>query len=297
MATGSTRFLDKLAQGLFADVPARQAFTAAVLGGQAGRPAVLWCQPRPEVLPFRPRLPHAWQPDFVDQVEPEARPGAHPLHQAGHYYCLDLSSVWAAAGVLAVPQPWQQVIDVCAAPGGKAIFAWAAGRPGHLVCNETVGKRLGMLSANLKRCQVSPVTVTHLDPARLATLYAHQADLVLVDAPCSGQSLVARGEPNPGCFHPLTLQRNANRQKRILAHALALLRPGGYLTYTTCTYALEENEAVCTWLIKRFPQVHGRPVPTMAEFQSHLTSLPCYRLWPHQGYGAGGFMALLQRQD
>jgi len=120
--------------------------------------------------------------------------------------------------------------------------------------------------------------------------------VVIVDAPCSGQSLLAKGSQVPGCFHPVTMNKNANRQKRILANSAQIVAPQGYLAYMTCTYAPAENEQVCEWFLNRFPDFQPAVVPHLAPFQSHLTALPCYRLWPHQGLGAGGFTALFQNQ-
>ena len=142
------------------------------------------------------------------------------------------------------------------------------------------------------------------DPAAMVTAptpeqpaLAHSVDLVLVDAPCSGQSLLAKGQKVPGCFHPVTLQRNASRQKRILAAAATLVRPGGHLAYMTCTYAPEENEQVGRWFQKKFPDFQPQRVPPLAAYQSPLCDWPCYRLWPQLGLGAGAFTSLWQRSE
>ena len=119
-------------------------------------------------------------------------------------------------------------------------------------------------------------------------------DLVIVDAPCSGQSLLARGIESPGCFHPATINLNSNRQKRILSNSAALVRPGGHLAYMTCTYSLEENENILKWFCKKSKQFKVVTIPTHEEYRSPYTELPCYRLFPWQG-GSGGFCALLKR--
>ena len=182
------------------------------------------------------------------------------------------------------------------------------------MCNEAIRKRVKILIANLKRCGVTGARVMNLDPAAMVgdgrrsvsrdlrspasgtASLADSADLVLVDAPCSGQSLLAKGQKVPGCFHPVTLKRNASRQKRILAAAAALVRPGGHLAYMTCTYATEENEQVGRWLMKKFPAFQPVAVPHLADYQSSLSDWPCYRLWPHLGLGAGAFTSLWRRQ-
>jgi 16S rRNA C967 or C1407 C5-methylase (RsmB/RsmF family) len=188
-------------------------------------------------------------------------------------------------------------IDLCAAPGGKSLCTWVMMSPKRLLCNEVIRKRIKILIANLKRCGAMDAIVLNQDPTVLAEHLPHSAQLVLVDAPCSGQSLLAKGQAVPGCFHKVTLNRNANRQKRILANAAQLVQSQGYLLYSTCTYAPEENEQVCHWFLKRFPDFQGIPVNHLTDYQSHLTALPCYRLWPQSGLGAGAFAMLFQRHE
>lgn len=150
--------------------------------------------------------------------------------------------------------------------------------------------------SNLKRCGIEVAHPISFDPSILAAELAQMADLVLVDAPCSGQSLLAKGEKNPGCFHPVTIGKNANRQKRILANAAQTVAPQGFLAYMTCTYAVEENEQVSEWLLERFPQFEAVEVPALSAYRSGLTALPCYRMFPQTGLGAGAFTILLQNR-
>ncbi|MGF1523766.1 MAG: RsmB/NOP family class I SAM-dependent RNA methyltransferase [Leptolyngbyaceae cyanobacterium] len=303
--------LVKQAQRLFEDEGDRTAFIAALSHPFPFAPTILWTQPKPPDFGWEVLPPLPWQPDFVDRLAVETqydavetqyiaslrRPGQHPLHEKGYFYCLDFSSVFAAAAMQAIPEKVDGVIDLCAAPGGKSLFAWVALRPQHLLCNEVIRKRVKILIANLKRCRVMDAIVLNLDPSVLAEQTPHSAQLVLVDAPCSGQSLLAKGQAVAGCFHKVTVNRNANRQKRILANAAQLVQPEGYLLYSTCTYASEENEQVGTWLLKRFPEFSPVVVPALQEHQSPLTELPCYRLWPQSGLGAGAFTMLLRRGD
>jgi len=172
---------------------------------------------------------------------------------------------------------------------------WTAIQPKRLLCNEVVRKRIKILIANLKRCGAMDAVVLSQDPSVLAQHLPQSAQLVLVDAPCSGQSLLAKGQAVPGCFHKVTMNRNANRQKRILANAAQLVLPGGYLLYSTCTYAPDENEQVGHWLLKKFPDLVPVTVESLHPYQSPLTDMPCYRLWPQSGLGAGAFALLLRR--
>jgi 16S rRNA C967 or C1407 C5-methylase (RsmB/RsmF family) len=287
----------KLAERLFPDEGDRCAFLQALTEPPTFGPTILWTRPKPPELDWETFLPLPWQPAFVDRLVPPARPGSHPLHDAGYFYCLDFSSVFAASPLQMIASPLKVVLDLCAAPGGKSLFAWLSLHPPSLICNEVIRKRVRILIANLKRCGAMAAIVLSEDSAHLAENLPHAIDLVLVDAPCSGQSLLAKGESVPGCFHQVTLNRNANRQKRILANAAALLKPGGHLLYSTCTYAPQENEQVCTWFLKKFPAFTPVTVPPLQAYQSSLTDLPCYRLFPHSGLGAGAFTMLLQRRE
>jgi 16S rRNA C967 or C1407 C5-methylase (RsmB/RsmF family) len=315
MAAPSAQLV-RFSQRLLSQPDQRDAFLAALTQPQPDAPTILWTRPRPprSVLEWTPLPPVPWQPDFVDRLPVGTRPGRHPLHEQGNFYCLDLSSIFAASVVQAISPTPKVVIDLCAAPGGKSLYLWAALQPAVLLCNEVIRKRVKILIANLKRCGITQARVMNLDPAAMVgdgrrsalrdhrdpdsevSSLAYSADLVLVDAPCSGQSLLAKGQKVPGCFHPVTLKRNASRQKRILAAAASLVRPGGHLAYMTCTYAPEENEQVGRWLMKKFPAFQPVAVPYLADYQSPLSDWPCYRLWPHLGLGAGAFTSLWQRQ-
>ncbi len=285
------KYARKLAAKL---APDPDAFLAALTEGKSTRPSVLWLQD-PALSPFE-SLPSApWQPEFVQAVAPSERPGRHALHDEGAYYCLDLSSVFEASALCGLPAGGGTIVDVCAAPGGKTVFAHRALAPERLVANEVIGKRLGPLTGNLKRCKV-PAETRCADPSRLADELAGLADIVLVDAPCSGQSLLARGQDNPGAFHPVNVNSCANRQKRIIAESVRLLAPGGYLLYSTCTYAKEENEEVLEWLLTRHPELSACELEKHTDYRSPHALFPCYRLWPQDGFGAGGFVALLQQE-
>lgn len=286
-----------MSRRLFDGAAQQQEFVEALQAPRPFPPCILWCRERPDTLPFETLPPLSWQPPFVDRLAVGARPGSHPLHEAGAYYVLDFSSVFAASTLLDLAGPTDVVLDLCAAPGGKSVFAWRVLRPARLLSNEVVGKRLGGLIANLRRCGVADATVLHAEPRLLAERLPRTAQVVIVDAPCTGQSLLAKGDPAPGCFFPSTINGCANRQRAILAQAAALVAPGGWLAYMTCTYSPEEDEDVGAWLLKRFPQFAPVPVPRLASSQSHLADWPCYRLWPQSGLGAGAFTALFQNQD
>lgn len=289
-----SNLLVKFSQRLFEDADQQQQFIAALTDPQPFSPCILWCQPKPDELPFAVEPPMHWQPKFVDRLAIHEKPGQHPLHDQGYFYCLDFSSVFAASVLLTIDSPVNLVFDMCASPGGKSLFAWVALQPKLLMSNEVIGKRIGALVSNFKRCQVKDAIVLSRDSSILATELAQTADVVLVDAPCTGQSLLAKGGKAPGCFHPVTINKNANRQKRIIANSAQLVAPQGYLAYMTCAYSPEENEQVSEWFLDRFPHFQPITVPHLEKYRSPLTDLPCYRMFPHDRLGSGAFTVLFQ---
>jgi 16S rRNA C967 or C1407 C5-methylase (RsmB/RsmF family) len=291
----SKNFL-KLSRRLFEAPDQRQAFEDCLAAGTAGSPALLWLRDRPANLPFGVLPGLSWQPEFVDRIESSSGAGSHPFHEQGDYYCLDFSSVFEASVLTAIPEPPKLIADMCASPGGKAIFSYRMFSPQTLLANETIRKRTAALISNFTRCNIAGA-VTSLDSGFFTKYCPPVFDLLIADAPCSGQSLIARGKEAPGCFHPATINLNSNRQKRILANSAAVVRGGGHLAYMTCTYSIEENEKVLEWFLQRFPHFSACEVPDLTAQRSLLSDVPCYRLWPQSGIGAGGFAALLRRQD
>ncbi|MBD0335971.1 MAG: RsmB/NOP family class I SAM-dependent RNA methyltransferase [Cyanobacteria bacterium Co-bin13] len=294
MANQPSNLLIKLSQRLFPEPGERDAFVEALVHPQEFASTILWTRPRPEGDFLPKELPLPWQPEWVDRLSSATRPGQHPLHEQGYFYCLDFSSVFAASALSGIAAPTPTVLDLCAAPGGKSLFAWRALQPEQLWCNEVVRKRVRILISNLKRCGATSALVFNQDPSAFAEQMPRSASLVLVDAPCSGQSLLAKGETALGCFHPVNLNKNANRQKRILANAAEVVAGQGYLAYMTCTFSPEENEQVCEWFLGKFPQFQPVSVTPLAAYPSHLADWPCYRLWPQSGLGAGAFTALFR---
>lgn len=290
----ASNLLLKVSRRLFKNLDEQEKFIEALIHPQPFHPCILWCQEKPEKSPFAVETPTAWQPEFIDRLSLGEKPGQHPLHAQGYFYCLDFSSVFAASILLTIPSPVKLVFDMCAAPGGKSVFAWKSLQPELLISNEVIGKRLGMLISNLKRCHINPSAVVNKDSSILAERTPLSSDLVIVDAPCTGQSLLAKGEKAPGCFHPTAINKSANRQKRIIANSAQIVAPQGYLAYMTCTYSPEENEEVCEWFLERFPQFQPVEMSHLQSYQSHLTSVPCYRMFPQDKLGAGAFTVLFK---
>lgn len=280
---------------LFKTEDEQKKFYDALKAGVSREQAIIVLQNKAEIGAFPKLRPTPWQPEFVVRLMDGFKASTHPLYEKGAFYSLDLSSCFAASAMLAIPDPVESVLDVCAAPGGKSIFAYRALSPAKMVCNEVIRKRGVFLQENLDRCQI-PAEVVSLDPSALAQRMRDMFGLVIVDAPCSGQSLPAKNEAADGAFNPKIISECVNRQHRIAGHAARCVAPGGYLLYMTCTFAREENEKVVHWLIREYPDFETVEVPKLEAFRSPFSEGFCYRLYPQMGVGAGAFTSLLRRK-
>jgi 16S rRNA C967 or C1407 C5-methylase (RsmB/RsmF family) len=283
-----------LAATLFPDKDERAAFVEAVLEGSSRESSIIVLEDRPEIRTFPRMGRQAWQPEWVHRIADGFRPAKHPLYEKGAYYSMDFSSVFSASGMLAIATPPRRILDLCSSPGGKAIFAWKLFQPEILVCNESIRKREATLIANLERCHIERSMVWSADPAVWGRKYPDHFDLVIVDAPCSGQSLLAKGGSAPGCFAPDMVDLNVGRQRRITGHVVHCVRPGGHLLYITCTYTVKENEKVVAWLLTEYPELEVVPISHLSAFRS--TFGEGYRLYPNSGLGAGAYVCLLRKK-
>ena len=197
--------------------------------------------------------PVPWAPGCY-YYESEARPGRSPLHEAGVYYIQEASAMAVAA--LSGTRPGERVLDLCAAPGGKATtLAEMAGDCGLIVANEIMPARAKVLSQNVERMGLANTVVTNESPERLAPLFPEFFDRVLVDAPCSGEGMFRREPDALSCWNMDNIALCAERQRSILAAAVSMLRPGGTLIYSTCTFAPEEDEEQVLWLTEKYPEL------------------------------------------
>ena len=243
----------------------------------------------------RPCLPFVadpvpWEPEGF-YYDPQSRPGLHPLHEAGVYYLQEASAM--APVFLLDPQPGERICDLCAAPGGKTTqIAGRMAGEGFLLCNEISPKRAKILSRNIERMGVANALVTNEHPENLAKHYPGFFDRVLVDAPCSGEGMFRKEEAAVTDWSPETVCMCANRQKEILNSAARLLKPGGRLVYSTCTFAPEENEQVIGHFLQEHPEFTPETVDAPWFAQGKLGT---FRMWPHKLLGEGHFAAVLRK--
>ena len=232
----------------------------------------------------------------------QTRPGLSAYHDAGLYYLQEPSAM--APAMLLDAQPGERVLDLCAAPGGKStqLAAAMAGR-GLLVCNEISAKRAQILSSNIERMGIANALVLNENPARLAGRFAGFFDKILVDAPCSGEGMFRKEPLAAQEWTPGTPAMCAARQLEILHSAAQMLRPGGRLVYSTCTFSAEENEGAVSAFLRAHPdfsveQIPGTPFspgrPAWVENPAPDLEYT-FRLWPHRLRGEGHYAAVLRR--
>lgn len=251
--------------------------------------------------------PVPWCPSgFIldNQEVNSASPGKHPYHTVGLYYIQDPSAM-AAAEILA-PVPGERVLDLSAAPGGKASHLAALMKnKGLLVVNEIHPRRVWDLIENIERCGVTNAIATNETPQRLADHFGEYFDRVLLDAPCSGEGMFRKSTIARQEWRPELVLSCATRQTTIIEQAARLVKTGGHLVYTTCTFSVEENEVVIGEFLERHPEFELLPIPYFRGFsaahpewlgaQSNHKLNRAVRIWPHLAPGEGHFIALLEK--
>ena len=235
--------------------------------------------------------------------DPELRPGKHPYHEAGIYYLQEPSAMAPAA--LLHPLPGERVLDLCAAPGGKSTqLADFLGGQGLLVANEINPKRAKVLSRNIERMGIANALVLNIHPKDLEAPFTGFFDKIMVDAPCSGEGMFRKEDAASTDWSQETVEMCAARQKEILNSAAKMLRPGGALCYSTCTFAPEEDEGVIAWFLSKNPDFSPLEVcapwfaPAHPEWaEPYIPKISRgFRLWPHRLKGEGHFVILLQKE-
>ncbi|MBE3554660.1 MAG: RsmB/NOP family class I SAM-dependent RNA methyltransferase [Thermicanus sp.] len=260
--------------------------------------------------------PIPWAPEGFYYTG-EARPGKYPYHAAGLYY-LQEPSAMAVVSILD-PKPGDLILDLSAAPGGKATQAAVRMKnEGLLVANEIHPVRAKALSENIERLGITNALVVNHSPRELREKWPGRFDKVILDAPCSGEGMFRKEEVSRKEWSDERVKICALRQEEILAEAALLVKPGGKLIYSTCTFNLEENERVIDRFLFHHPSWELLPIPVMEGFRprfplqgeqgaekrepspSHGVEKPhafhgITRLWPHLLPGEGHFIAFLQK--
>ncbi len=237
-------------------------------------------------------------PECTDQI------GNSPEHHAGMFYVQDPGAM-ATVNALDIKPGWH-VLDACAAPGGKSSqIASRIGGEGFILSNEYMPKRAKIVVSNAERLGLGNMTVVSYDTALLPDMFNAYFDLVLCDAPCSGEGMFRKYDEALTEWSEDNVRISASRQAEILSNLAPTVRDGGYLLYSTCTYSLEENEMNVSAFLQAHPDyslipvkdalipftLGGIPVDGLPEAEARK----CRRFYPHIAKGEGQFIALMQR--
>lgn len=238
--------------------------------------------------------------------EAEDVPAKHPFYSAGLYYLQEPSAMTPASRLKV--QPGERVLDLCAAPGGKATELGAALQgEGLLVANDINTARARALLRNLELFGISNSFVTNEPPHVLAERFPEFFHKIMVDAPCSGEGMFRKNPAVVDSWQEKGPEYFSKLQREIIVQAADMLLPGGMMFYSTCTFSPLENEKTITHLLKERPDMEVIPMEDYEGFAEGLTSYRgevfdescklCRRIWPHKMSGEGHFMALLHKKN
>lgn len=258
---------------------------------------------------------------FVDNgfyYDESLQPARHPYYYAGLYYIQEPSAM-TPASVLPV-KPGHRVLDLCAAPGGKSTeLAARLQGEGVLVSNDISNSRAKALLKNLEIFGTKNAIIVSEDPAKLETRFEGYFDRILVDAPCSGEGMFRKQPSIIKNWEQYGVDYYNRLQLQILPSAIRMLRPGGYLVYSTCTFSALEDEGTLKHILEEFPEMHVVPMyaengddtetggislrvfpdgfchamPELVDGPSEISN--AVRLFPHRIEGEGHFVALLRK--
>lgn len=225
--------------------------------------------------------------------------GATPEHHSGMFYVQDPGAM-ATVKAVKIEKGWK-VLDACSAPGGKASqMASAIGDEGFLLANEYVPKRAKIIVSNFERLGIKNAIVTSLDTKELSDMFQGYFDLVLCDAPCSGEGMFRKYEDAVSEWSEENVIACAKRQTYILDNLAGCVKAGGYLLYSTCTYSAEENEENVLSFLETHPEFSlEAPDEKILPFtENGLFGLnDTRRFYPHKAPGEGQFIALMRKSE
>ena len=256
-----------------------------------------------KICPFKTQpLSYTEEGAILDE---DVQIGLSAEHHSGMIYMQDPGAMASLASV-EIKEDFK-VCDLCAAPGGKSTQAAAfLGENGFLLANEYVPKRAKILVSNIERLGIKNAIVTSLDTGEIANMYSSFFDLVICDAPCLGEGMFRKYDTARDEWSEENVKSCATRQSEILNNAAKIVKCGGYLVYSTCTYSEEENERTVNDFLLAHPDFHCiRLKDSLIEATSDPLIREGYcesvkyarRFYPHKCPGEGQFIALLQRDN
>lgn len=295
-------FLDRMKDMLGDDYQAfLQAYDQPRTYGLRINTAKISCEEFEKIVPFEvKKIP--WIPNGYFYSE-DIRPSRCPLYQAGLYYLQEPSAMTPASRIPI--EPGEYVLDMCAAPGGKATAAGAALKgQGLLVANDISTTRARALLRNLELFGIPNLFVANEKPEKMVRNFPEFFHKIILDAPCSGEGMFRKEEALAKDWTPQKSQELSQIQRQLTLNAADMLQPGGLMLYSTCTFAPAEDEEVISWLLKERPELSLVP---MTEYEGFSKGVPawgdgnpelekCVRIFPHKMSGEGHFLALLKKE-
>lgn len=232
-----------------------------------------------------------WEEDGY-YYDSEEKPGKHPYHEAGVYYIQEPSAM--APVHFLDPQPGEKILDLCAAPGGKSTqIAGKMAGEGLLITNEIHPQRAKILSENIERMGIYNALVFNETPQRLSERFEEFFDKILVDAPCSGEGMFRKNDEAGGEWSLENVEICAKRQDEILDCAARMLKEGGTIVFSTCTFSTEENEGSIKRFLEKNPEFSVKDICVYEGMEQNQWGV---RLWPHKLKGEGHFLSVLVKE-
>lgn len=247
-----------------------------------------------EMAPFNLRvIPWTSNGFYYDE---NIQPAKHPFYYAGLYYIQEPSAM--APGTILPINEGDKVLDLCAAPGGKTTqIAERLNGKGFIVSNDISASRAKAIVKNIEIMGIKNAFVISENPERLTGYFKGFFDKILVDAPCSGEGMFRKDSSMIKCWNENSNQEYALIQKEILKSAATMLRAGGYILYSTCTFSKTENEKVILEFLNENLDFKLSEIQAYKDFDDGKEGLDgAKRLWPHKLEGEGHFLALLKKE-
>ena len=252
-----------------------------------------------EINPFKlTPIPYTKDGFYVE----ESSLGNHPYHHAGLFYVQDPAAMMPV-NCLEIQPNWL-VLDLCAAPGGKSIQIASKLTDGILVSNEINYNRAKILFSNIERMGLTNTVILNNDSYSLSKKFINKFDAIFIDAPCSGEGMFRK---DPNAIKEWSLKKVdecASKQKELLKHADIMLKDGGFLVYSTCTYSLEENELMISNFLKEYDYevmelpkiIKDNTAPGYVDETIDKRLINSARFYPHIAPGEGQFVCVLKKK-
>ena len=252
-----------------------------------------------------PLTPVPWIPNGFYYDGDKIQPSKHPYYFAGLYYLQEPSAMTPASRIPV--EPGERVLDVCAAPGGKATELGAKLKgEGVLIANDISNSRARGLLKNLELFGIGNMMVISEEPGKLVEYFPEYFDKILIDAPCSGEGMFRKDKKMVKAWEEHGPEFFSKLQRSIITQAAAMLKPGGMILYSTCTFDPLENEKTVEYLLETCPEFK---ICEMEGYEGFCEGIPKYvedhseeyrktvRIFPHKMQGEGHYLALLKKGD